>query len=49
MVSADLGALREFTGMPELVEARVERTEGEDGHVIEQVHIVDDNELDDVA
>ena len=49
VVSADIGALREFTGMPELVDARVERTEGDEGHVIEQNHIIDDDEIDDIA
>jgi hypothetical protein len=55
VVSADIGCLREFTGMPELIEARVQRTEGEDGVVIEQLHDlplgqgIDDNVLDHVA
>ena len=49
VVSADIGALREFTGMSELAEARVTRTEGEEGHVIEQIYIVDDNEVDEIA
>ena len=49
VVSADIGALREFTGMSELVEARVTRTEGEEGYVIEQIYIVDDNEVDEIA
>ena len=49
VVASDIGALREFTGMPELIQAKVERTEGEEGHVIEQIHEVDDDEIDHVA
>jgi hypothetical protein len=40
-VSADMGALIEFTGMPDLLEVRVQRTEGPDGKVIEQFHQVE--------
>ena len=49
VVASDIGALREFTGMPDLIEAKVERTEGEDGHVIEQIHDINDDVLDHVA
>ena len=49
VVAADISCLREFTGIPELVEARVSRTEGDEGHVIEQVHDIDEDVLDHVA
>eukprot|EP00946_MAST-07B_sp_MAST-7B-sp1_P000628 g628.t1 len=48
-VAADMVALVEFTGMPDLREARVERTEGENGTVIEQYHKIEgDEDRDDI-
>ena len=48
-VAADFGALVEFTGMPDLVEVPVQRTEGPDGKVIEQFHkLQDDAPRDDI-
>ena len=49
-VAAEMEALREFTGMPDLVDVRVERSEGDDGgRVLEQVFEQRQDELDDVA